>query len=176
VNQPDLFTVDRPPPIATPPSGCKQIRGTAAEPGTGPAGETCKTCAHYVVTKPGAGTYRKCGLMRAHWTSGPGTDIKASYPACKLWESAKADKPFGHSAVAVCYRLPGSKLANGSKVVADNGATWLVEVPVHCQGPLTRLERSSRMMSGFQRLESVEAYTRDQWVRVYGMGSERNRF
>lgn len=175
MNQPDLFQIDRPPPIATPASGCKKIAGTAAKPGTGPFGETCKTCAHYVVTRPGAGKYRKCGLMRQHWTGGPGTDIKASYPACKFWASAATNEPFGHSAVAVCYRRHGSRLAKGSKIVGDNGATVLVEVPVHCQGPLKRLERSCRLMSGFQRLESVEAYTQEQWVRVYGVGSERDR-
>lgn len=59
--------------------------GHAWTPGTGPDGETCKTCKHYVV-KSMAKTYRKCGLMRLFWTSGPGTDIRASDPACKKWE------------------------------------------------------------------------------------------
>lgn len=58
--------------------------GYAAVPGTGPAGETCRTCAYYRVG--GRGRYRKCALERYRWTSGPGTDIRASSPACKKWE------------------------------------------------------------------------------------------
>ena len=59
-------------------------RGHAAPPGTGPEGETCGSCAHYTRRKF-AGTYRKCGLMEAHWTNGPKSDIRAKDPACKLW-------------------------------------------------------------------------------------------
>lgn len=58
--------------------------GYAAIPGTGPAGETCQSCAHYVLRS--GGKYRKCGLERYRWTSGPGTDIKAGSPACAKWE------------------------------------------------------------------------------------------
>lgn len=64
--------------------------GHAWQPGTGPAGETCKTCEHYTI-KYMAKTYRKCGLMQAKWTSGPGTDIRAGDPACKKWERAKPE-------------------------------------------------------------------------------------
>lgn len=70
-------------PIEAKPKGT-QPKGYAAPPGTGPKGETCKTCFHYAVKKLG-GTYRKCHLMQRHWTNGPGTDIKASAPACRLW-------------------------------------------------------------------------------------------
>src|ERR1043166_2106187 len=62
-------------------------RGHAAPPGTGPAGETCKTCEHYTLRK-WAKAYRKCGLMREHWTSGGRTDIRARDPACRLWKKA----------------------------------------------------------------------------------------
>ena len=62
-------------------------RGYAAMPGTGPAGETCKSCRHYVI-KQMAKAYRKCGLRRAVWTGGAGTDIRASAPACSKWEAA----------------------------------------------------------------------------------------
>lgn len=61
--------------------------GYAATPGTGPAGETCKTCAH-ICRKTMSKTYLKCGLMRAHWTGGPGSDIRANSPACARWEKA----------------------------------------------------------------------------------------
>lgn len=60
-------------------------RAYAAEPSTGPAGETCKSCAHYAAREWDR-RYLKCGLMRAYWTRGPGTDIKAGSPACSRWE------------------------------------------------------------------------------------------
>ena len=59
--------------------------GYAWRPGTGPAGETCKTCRH-LVRRNYAKTYLKCGLMRQAWTGGHGSDIKAKSPACKFWE------------------------------------------------------------------------------------------
>ena len=54
--------------------------------GTGPEGETCRTCAHKAYMGGCAGTYIKCGLMRAKWTRGGGTDILAKTPACEKWE------------------------------------------------------------------------------------------
>lgn len=59
-------------------------RGYAAPPGTGPAGETCKTCRH-LFRNHQSKTYLKCSLMSAHWTGGPGTDILAGAPACREW-------------------------------------------------------------------------------------------
>lgn len=60
-------------------------RGHAATPGTGPVGETCKTCQHYTFVQM-AKRYLKCGLMRHAWTGGPGTDIRAGDPACRYFE------------------------------------------------------------------------------------------
>ncbi len=65
--------------------------GHAAPPGSGPAGETCKSCAHYSRAAGGRRAYPKCGLMRHAWTHGPGSDIKASSPACNRWEAKKAE-------------------------------------------------------------------------------------
>jgi hypothetical protein len=59
--------------------------GYAALPGTGPEGETCKTCAHLYRNRM-AKTYLKCGLMRAVWTGGGATDVLARSPACRRWE------------------------------------------------------------------------------------------
>jgi len=61
--------------------------GHAWTPGTGPKGETCQSCAHYV-RRQWDKVYLKCGLMREHWTQGPGTDIRARDAACKKWEPA----------------------------------------------------------------------------------------
>jgi hypothetical protein len=64
--------------------------GYAARPGSGPLGETCKTCAHYCRVEGGSKVFPKCGLMRLRWTHGAATDIRAKSPACKLW---KKDEP-----------------------------------------------------------------------------------
>lgn len=53
--------------------------------GTGPAGETCRTCKHLARIQY-ANTYLKCGKMRAVWTGGAGTDVRAGWAACREWE------------------------------------------------------------------------------------------
>lgn len=78
-----------PPPPGTDKRRVTQPKGYAAPPGTGPQGETCKTCEHYVRRDGSAKKYLKCALVRARWTNGPGTDIKAGSPACLYWEEAK---------------------------------------------------------------------------------------
>jgi hypothetical protein len=62
--------------------------GYAAQPGTGPQGETCKTCKHKLSMESNSGSKRfiKCELRRATWTHGEGTDIRASSPACSKFE------------------------------------------------------------------------------------------
>lgn len=92
-NQPSLWDylpVAVPPPattafVATRP---KRKTGHAAPVGTGPAGETCRSCAHMERLDRDTGrVYRKCGLMRRFWTNGPGSDIRAGDAACKRWEA-----------------------------------------------------------------------------------------
>lgn len=61
-------------------------KGYAAMPGTGPEGERCNTCKH-LTRRRFAKTYLKCELMRAIWTGGSATDIRAGSPACKRWEA-----------------------------------------------------------------------------------------
>ena len=63
----------------------EEWRGHAARPGTGPDGETCRTCKHPVVVSL-ANRYWKCGLMRHCWTHGNGTDIRLKDRACRYWE------------------------------------------------------------------------------------------
>lgn len=62
-------------------------RGYAATPGTGPQGETCRSCAHKlsVHSRSGAQSWLKCDLMQM--SHGAGTDIRAAAPACFRWES-----------------------------------------------------------------------------------------
>ncbi len=60
-------------------------RGHAAPPGSGPTGETCGSCKN-LTRRRFAKEYLKCALMRAHWTGGAGTDVRAKDPACSRWE------------------------------------------------------------------------------------------
>lgn len=59
--------------------------GYAAPPGSGPAGETCKTCAHRYQRMGGAKSFTKCRLVKA--TNGKGSDILQKSPACSRWEA-----------------------------------------------------------------------------------------
>lgn len=61
-------------------------KGYAARPGIGPEGERCETCDHYRIVQGNSKSFRKCFKIKPKWTNGPGTDIKASAPACNLWE------------------------------------------------------------------------------------------
>ena len=65
-----------------------KIRGHAAMPGTGPNGETCRSCLHSVC-KSLAKNYWKCELAKARWTGGGATDVRLRDPACAKW-SAKS--------------------------------------------------------------------------------------
>jgi len=61
-------------------------RGHAGIPGTGPKGETCKTCRH-IYRNHMAKVYLKCALNRVRWTGGSASDIRARDLACEKWES-----------------------------------------------------------------------------------------
>jgi hypothetical protein len=63
-----------------------QKRGYAAAPGSGPVGETCRSCAHYRSVNGGSKTFPKCNLMRASWNHSYGSDILAKAPACREWK------------------------------------------------------------------------------------------
>lgn len=67
-------------------------RGHAAQPGTGPEGESCGTCQHRARIRY-AKTYQKCELVKAKWTHGAGTDIRARDPACERWEALHENLP-----------------------------------------------------------------------------------
>jgi hypothetical protein len=76
-------------PIKLQPSHGKhyvQPRGYVCPPGTGPRGETCRTCKNANRMRGGSKRWIKCGLNRARWTGGRATDILARSPACRKWE------------------------------------------------------------------------------------------
>lgn len=65
-----------------------RLKGLHAAPmGSGPEGETCGSCAN-LYRKHMSKTYLKCGLCKAHWTGGGGTDVKARDAACSKWQAA----------------------------------------------------------------------------------------
>ena len=87
---PDLFGLDR----ALTPRERKKLtrkgkdpipRGHIMPPGTGPAGETCGSCAHLFRNRM-AKTYLKCHLNAARWTGGRASDVRAHDAACVKWE------------------------------------------------------------------------------------------
>lgn len=70
-----------------------KAKGYPSPPGSGPEGQTCKTCANYCVLPYHNKAYRKCLVIQHRWTHGPGTDIKASWPACSFWKPATTTAP-----------------------------------------------------------------------------------
>ena len=65
--------------------------GYAEHPGTGPDGETCKSCRH-LACRELAKRYYKCDLMRHAWTSGRGTDVLLRSPACSRWAGKRSQE------------------------------------------------------------------------------------
>lgn len=62
-------------------------RGHIQPPGTGPAGETCRTCRYLSRSTGHAKTYLKCWLAKAFWTGGTATDVREGDAACRRWEA-----------------------------------------------------------------------------------------
>jgi len=58
-------------------------KGYAARPGSGPAGETCGTCANACKSN---GHFWKCLLLKHRWTNSYGTDIRLKTAACEFWK------------------------------------------------------------------------------------------
>lgn len=84
----DLFGV----PIVDKKKKLGQAGGYAAFPGSGPDGQTCKTCAHsYNVRLRSGKSFWKCDLVRQ--TSGPGSDIRLKSLACWHWKAKEPEQP-----------------------------------------------------------------------------------
>lgn len=85
MHQPQLFDD----PTARPPEKAPQAKrlgwkATPAPIGSGPPGETCKTCQYMRRVKINK-TYLKCYLMVKHWSFGGATDVRAGWDACREW-------------------------------------------------------------------------------------------
>ena len=83
-----LFGWDQP---LLPPAKRKsgQPKGNPSPIGSGPAGETCRSCAH-AYCRSFAKTSWKCGLVKA--TGGPGSDIRLKWAACSQWQKKEEGK------------------------------------------------------------------------------------
>jgi len=64
----------------------EKANGYPAPPGSGPAGEKCKTCRH-IRRNQMSKVYIKCAVIEYRWTGGAGTDIRANSPACRYWQA-----------------------------------------------------------------------------------------
>lgn len=63
--------------------------GYAASPGSGPRGETCRSCRHLRRLDGRKATWNKCRLVK--WSSTKNTDIRLDAPACLRWEGRPTD-------------------------------------------------------------------------------------
>lgn len=69
-------------------------KGYAARPGSGPAGETCKTCEFkYRIEIRSGKMFWKCLKMKHIWSSCYASDIRLKSPACSFWEQALSKTP-----------------------------------------------------------------------------------
>jgi len=59
-------------------------KGYFTRPGSGPEGETCRSCAN-VVAHHYSRTFYKCALVTP--THGAATDIRLRWPACSGWRA-----------------------------------------------------------------------------------------
>ena len=87
---------------------------------------------------------------------------------------SQQEKPYGHAAVV--KRHLRRKLRGGPQCLVlsqrEVGSLIYQEVQIHRKGPRRNVERAARLLSGCDGIISVEAFTREEWVRVFGEGSE----
>lgn len=80
-------------------------------------------------------------------------------------------KPFGHSVKVVARR----RLAARGPLDIWNYEERIITV--RRRGTRRTLERAAHLVRGFIRMESeIEAYSKEEWIRTFGNGSETGRF
>lgn len=70
-------------------------------------------------------------------------------------------KPYGHAAIVIRR---------------EYGKTENTQIQIRRKGPRSAVEHAARMLSGFIELVSIDAYTREEWVRVFGEGTEHGPY
>lgn len=73
----------------------KQDSRYAGEPGTGPAGKTCRDCAFLAATGHRPRLHFKCGKTK--YTHGDATTIRVRTKACQLFEQFEPKVGLEHS-------------------------------------------------------------------------------
>jgi hypothetical protein len=90
--------------------------GYAAQPGTGPEGKTCKDCKYKAsMSNGGSKHWIKCGLRKATWTNGEGTDILARSPACSKFEPIPCEHQWKVTQQGVTYHDCQCELCGATK-------------------------------------------------------------
>lgn len=67
--------------------------GYPEPPGSGPPGETCRTCEHRMKLRAGNKKFYKCDKNRHRWGNSTASDIVLKTPACRLWEQSLSKTP-----------------------------------------------------------------------------------
>ncbi len=76
------------------------------------------------------------------------------------------ERPYGHSVKV--RRAVRTQPGTGDRTYYEE------TIEIRRRGTRRALERAALCVSGFLRLDSeIESYTAEQWVRVFGSGSER---
>lgn len=124
------------PRIRFTPSGRKRplevAKGYAARPGSGPQGETCRTCQHAVRRMA---RYWKCALLRQCWSGCLATDIRLKAPACSHFSRHQpcndCAKPLTAPTAHMIYDTSTKQLVTGlcAKCVANREASQNKNTP-----------------------------------------------
>lgn len=78
--------------------------------------------------------------------------------------AASRQRPYGHSV----------RVVRAVRTVAHDRTYYEETIEIHRRGSRKTLERAARLVRGFIRLDGeIATYTAEQWVRVFGSGSER---
>jgi hypothetical protein len=75
--------------------------------------------------------------------------------------------PYGHSANVICWAWIDGPDGHVRREVLRS---------IHRKGSRKTIERAARLLKGFIRVDAVFPYTHDEWVRVFGVGTERGRY
>lgn len=158
------ITTREPPPPADGKRKSTRPNGYAAQPGSGPKGETCGSCAH-CVWKEMAKSYLKCGKVRATWTGGPGTDIRARAPACSFWERPVDGCAAGENPLYPCvfsddrrfrYSLENAWVWNNAPGWQPKRIMWIGLNPSTADE--RKLDPTLKRIEAFSRLWGFEAF------------------
>ena len=77
------------------------------------------------------------------------------------------EKPFGYEATMLVRKV--TQIGTGPLARTE---VELLEKRVHRRGPASKVRYAAKLTRGMQRILSIEPYTKEQWIRVFGNGCE----